>query len=150
MLPEFVGGRFARRIGVALGVTAATVLVFGAVASVQASSELERDVQTDLRTIADTRASQLDTWIAGLGRGVATASDHPAFRGGSERDAADVDGAGRAVGTATTTVSDGTAETTAPVVPRPDIVPKVGSGLPASSGRPNASSTDVETTALAD
>jgi len=82
LLPGFIGGSYAMRLGVALAVAVVVMVGFGAVISTQASATLQDDVEGDLRTLSDTRTTELDSWLDGVKReAVLTSSLEPVRSG---------------------------------------------------------------------
>ncbi|MFB6308371.1 MAG: methyl-accepting chemotaxis protein [Haloarculaceae archaeon] len=86
LLPEWIGGSYAIRLGLALSLAVVVVVAFGAVISAQASAELQSDVQKDLTALSETQAQQLDAWLTTTKRDVRTASSLPVFREGSNEE----------------------------------------------------------------
>lgn len=82
LLPSFVRGSYATRLGLALAFAIVVMVAFGAVISVQASNTLEGTVEDDLTGQVDTQASELDSWIGSTERSVRAASDNPSLTTG--------------------------------------------------------------------
>jgi len=82
LLPEAVRTSYAARLGVALAVAVVVIVGFGAVISTQASATLQDDVETDLSTLSETRADQLDTWLDAVRRDAVLTAQHQAVRSG--------------------------------------------------------------------
>lgn len=89
LLPNIIGRSYASRLGVALAFAIVVMLAFGFVISVQASSTLEEDVETDMTSLSEAQASELDSWLASTERSVRASSANPALtdREGEELDA---------------------------------------------------------------
>ncbi|WP_324661762.1 methyl-accepting chemotaxis protein [Haloarcula sediminis] len=83
-LPSFVGDSYAVRLGVALAFAIVVVVAFGAVISVQASSTLSEDVESDTTALSDTQAAQLDGWLTTTRRDARTTSRLSVFADGSQ------------------------------------------------------------------
>jgi len=82
ILPGFVRGSYAMRLGVALAVAVVVMVGFGAVISTQASATLQDDVEGDLRTLSETRTGELDAWLGGVEREAVLTARLDAVRSG--------------------------------------------------------------------
>jgi methyl-accepting chemotaxis protein len=83
-VPAFIDRSYAARLGVALSLAVVVMVGFGAVISVQASAQLQTDVQEDLTGLSGTQAQQLEAWISTTNRDVRTASERPVFQSGDQ------------------------------------------------------------------
>ncbi|MFC6875144.1 methyl-accepting chemotaxis protein [Halobellus marinus] len=63
---EHIRSSYGAKLGVALLAVVALVVGFGFVVQEQTSATLQDEVETDLRTSAETRAAELDTWLSGI------------------------------------------------------------------------------------
>ncbi|MFB6151021.1 MAG: methyl-accepting chemotaxis protein [Haloarculaceae archaeon] len=82
ILPESVRTSYAARLGVALAFAIVVVVAFGTVISSQASATLQEDVQTDLQTLSETRATELDSWLRTVERDAVLTSRLPEVTSG--------------------------------------------------------------------
>jgi methyl-accepting chemotaxis protein len=78
-VPDFISDRYTGRLGLALVLAILVVVASGFVISQQAQATLRDDVQTDLMTLSETRAQQLDTWLHSVKGHARTTSQRPEF-----------------------------------------------------------------------
>jgi len=82
LLPGVIRRSYAARLGAALAVAVVVMVGFGAVISTQASATLQDDVEGDLRTLSETRTTELDSWLGSVQREAALTSQLSAVRSG--------------------------------------------------------------------
>jgi methyl-accepting chemotaxis protein len=82
LLPDWIGGSYARRLGVALSLSVLAMVAFGLVVSSQATATLTEDVEAEMTALSNSQAEQLDSWLSNTQRSVRAASSHPALGGG--------------------------------------------------------------------
>jgi methyl-accepting chemotaxis protein len=82
LLPDFVSGSYAMRLGVALSLAIVAMVAFGFVVSTQASATLNEDVREDLTALSASQAQQLDSWLTNTKRSIRATSAHPALASG--------------------------------------------------------------------
>ncbi|MFD1588979.1 methyl-accepting chemotaxis protein [Halorientalis brevis] len=75
LLPESVRSRYTARLGFALALAILVVVASGVVISQQTQASLQDDVEGELQTVSETRAAQLDTWMAAVQRETQSTSD---------------------------------------------------------------------------
>jgi len=82
LLPAFIRQSYAARLGLALAFAVVVITVFGLVISLQASAQLEADVQEQLTAQSDAQAAQLDTWIDSIGADARSTSAQSVYAAG--------------------------------------------------------------------
>ncbi|WP_123537279.1 methyl-accepting chemotaxis protein [Halosimplex salinum] len=82
LLPGVIRRSYAARLGVALAVAVVVMVGFGAVISTQASATLQEDVESDLKTLSETRTAELDAWLGSVQREAVLTSQLETMRSG--------------------------------------------------------------------
>jgi methyl-accepting chemotaxis protein len=82
LLPESIRSRYTARLGFALALAILVVVASGAVISQQAQASLQEDVRNELRTVSETQAEQLDTWLNAVKSNARTSSQLAVFQSG--------------------------------------------------------------------
>ncbi len=82
LLPDVVRGSYATRLGAALVLAVLAMVAFGIVVSTQASATLTDDVESDLTSLSESQATQLDEWLSNTQSSIRGTSAHPSLSGG--------------------------------------------------------------------